>query len=72
MKGNEILKAGKYDYAADCYSLAIKYAPQDDVELRGILYSNRSLAYFRKKQFREAKEDAQQCLEYRPQWSKVC
>ena len=71
MKGNEILKDCKYEYAVECYSLAIQYAPLDDAELQGVLYSNRSSAYFRAKQYRKAKEDAEECLKYRPQWSKV-
>ena len=55
----------------DCYSLAIKYAALDDVELLGILHSNRSSAYFRMKKYCKAKEDAEKSLKYRPKWSKV-
>ena len=72
LKGNEILKEDKYEFAVECYSLAIGYAPLDDIKCLGILHSNRSLAYFREKKFKNAKEDAERCLKYRPEWPKVC
>ena len=66
-----MFKEGKYDIAIDCYTLSIQYAaPADDV-LLGTLHSNRSHTYLRKKQFKKAKDDAEKCLKYRPNWSKV-
>jgi tetratricopeptide (TPR) repeat protein len=65
-----MFKEGKYDNAIDCYTLSIQYAPANDV-LLGTLHSNRSYACSQKKQFKKAKDDAEKCLKYRPNWSKV-
>ncbi|CAB4041590.1 TPR and ankyrin repeat-containing 1-like isoform X1, partial [Paramuricea clavata] len=67
-KGNEMFHIGKYGNAIDCFTLSIQYASVHDVTL-GMLYSNRSHAYFKKKQFEKAKEDAEKCVKYRPNWS---
>lgn len=64
-------KQENYDYAIDCYSLSISYAPSVNDTLLGMLYSNRAHAYFKKKQFVKSKCDAENCLKYRPHWSKV-
>ena len=63
----------KFDMAIDCYTLSIQYicSAVDGAELLGTLYSNRSQAYFKKKFFKKAKDDAEKCLKYRPNWSKV-
>jgi tetratricopeptide (TPR) repeat protein len=61
---------GKYGNAIDCFTLSIQYASVHYVTL-GMLYSNRSHAYFKKKQFKKAKEDAEKCVKYRPNWSEV-
>ena len=70
-KGNEMFRQKKFDMAIDCYTLSIQYAAADDAQLLGTLHSNRSQAYFKKKQFKKAKDDAEKCLKYRPNWSKV-
>ena len=70
-RGNEKFKNGSFDLAIDCYTLSIHYTPVNDVCLLGVLYSNRAHAYFKKKQFNKAKGDAERCLQYRPDWSKV-
>ena len=61
----------KFDMAIDCYTLSIQYAAVNNAQLLGILYSNRSQAYFKKKQFNQAKDDAEKCFKYRPNWLKV-
>jgi tetratricopeptide (TPR) repeat protein len=66
-----MFKQEKYDMAIDCYTLSIQYAPDHSVQLLGILHSNRSNAYLKKKLFKKAKDDAEKCLKYRPDWSKV-
>ena len=66
-----MFKNGSFDLAIDCYTLSIQYTPADDVRLMGTVYSNRAHAYFKKKQFKKAKDDAEKCLKYRPEWSKV-
>ncbi|XP_028397252.1 LOW QUALITY PROTEIN: TPR and ankyrin repeat-containing protein 1-like [Dendronephthya gigantea] len=69
-KGNEMFKEEKFDNAIDCYTLSIQYVPDGDDVLRGTLYSNRSQAYLKKKQYMKSKEDAEKCLKYRPNWGK--
>ena len=70
-RGNEMFKSENFDLAVDCYTLSIQYTRDDNAYLLGTLYSNRAHAYFRKKQFKKAKDDAEKCLKYRPDWSKV-
>ena len=70
-KGNEMFRWKKFDMAIDCYTLSIQYVAVDNAQLMGTLYGNRSQAYFKKKQFNKAKDDAEKCLKYRPNWSKV-
>lgn len=61
----------KYDNAIDCFNLSIQYTPVYDVTLQGMLYSNRSRAYFNKEKFKKAKKDAKKCVKYRPNWPEV-
>ena len=56
--------------AIECYTLSIQFAPSDD-ELLGILYSNRSQSYLEKNQYKKAKDDAEKCMKYRPDWPEV-
>ena len=69
-RGNEMFKIKKYDMAIECYTLSIQFAPSDGV-LLGILYSNRSQSYLEKNQYKKAKDDAEKCMKYRPDWLKV-
>lgn len=66
-----MFKEEKYDNAIDCYTLSIQYIPDNNDVLRGTLYSNRSQAYLKKRQYKISKEDAEKCLKYRPNWYKV-
>ena len=63
----------KYDLAIECYAMSIQYTvSENNAVFLGKVYSNRSQSYLKTKQFVKAKDDAKKCLEYRPDWSKVC
>lgn len=68
-EGNELYKAGKIQEAVTIWSQAI------DLEPRGpetaALYANRSLGHDLQKQYKEALEDADRCIEMKPDWFKV-
>ncbi|KAK2196050.1 bifunctional Heat shock protein Sti1-like/STI1 domain/Tetratricopeptide repeat 2/Tetratricopeptide repeat/Tetratricopeptide-like helical domain superfamily/Tetratricopeptide repeat 1/Heat shock chaperonin-binding [Babesia duncani] len=64
-KGNEAFKAGNFAEALNCFTEAINLNPGD-----GILYSNRSGAYASLGMFKEALEDANKCIELKPDWPK--
>lgn len=66
-KGNECIRIGKCTEAVLHYSFAIKLDPSD-----AALYSNRSLAFLKLKQFYYANEDAKKAIQLKPDWAKVC
>ena len=50
-------------------------APAAAIEIDGknhVLYSNRSAAYASKKDYNQALDDANKCIEIKPDWGKVC
>lgn len=66
-KGNLAVRAEQYNEAVLHYTFAIKMSPND-----AILYSNRSLAFLKLQQLYLANEDAEQAIQLRPDWAKVC
>ena len=66
-KGNEFMKAEKYDDALEMYSEAIEKDPSNYV-----LYSNRSAAYSKKEDFESALKDAEKTIELNSDWPKAC
>ena len=64
-KGNEYFRGGLYQKALEHYSEAIRIDPQNV-----LVYSNRSLAFSKLKDYPSALADACRCVEIRPQWAK--
>ena len=64
-KGNEYFRSGQYQKAVEHYSEAIRIDPQNV-----LVYSNRSLAYSKLKEYPSALADACKCVQIRPQWAK--
>jgi len=64
-QGNAALSAGKTDEAISFYTQGIAVAPKNHV-----LYSNRSAAYLKKNDYDKALEDAERCIEVKPDWPK--
>lgn len=55
-----------------CYTLALKFTPAYEKDLRATILSNRSLMYIKQGKAEEALKDAQDCVDSKPNWAKVC
>lgn len=64
-KGNEALAANKFDEAIEFYTEALKLDGNNHV-----LYSNRSAAYAKSKEYNKALEDAEKTIQIKPDWGK--
>lgn len=64
-KGNAALQNGRFDEAIKYYTEAIALDNNNHV-----LYSNRSAAYAKAKQYEKALEDAQKTISIKPDWGK--
>jgi stress-induced-phosphoprotein 1 len=65
-EGNEFFKQKQFDKAVESYSKAIEADPNSHV-----LYSNRSFAHNKLKQWKESLADAKKSIELQPGWVKV-
>jgi len=64
-KGNEALSKGHVSEAINLYTEAIQLEPSNHV-----LFSNRSAAYCKSREFDNAYEDALSCIKINPSWGK--
>ncbi|XP_064602093.1 stress-induced-phosphoprotein 1-like [Liolophura sinensis] len=64
-KGNKALEAGDCEEAVSLYTSALNLSPKNHV-----LYSNRSAAYAKAGKYLEALDDAERCIEAKPDWAK--
>lgn len=71
-KGNECVKKLNFPQAIRFYSQAIREATNDSSDIHHILYSNRSLAYLKNKEYYYALADAEKTIELAPNFVKVC
>ena len=62
-KGNKEFSAGNYEKAIEYFTTAISIDPTDHV-----FYSNRSACYSSLKEYTKALEDANKCIELKPDW----
>ena len=69
--GNELHKERKYDLMVDYYTLALEFTQISNIEVMASLLSNRCLALNNLKKFKEALEDAEQCIKIKPKWFRV-
>jgi stress-induced-phosphoprotein 1 len=65
-RGNAAFSAKEYDKAVEAFTEAIQYDPDNYV-----LYSNRSAAFASLGKYHEALEDANSCIQRKPDWPKV-
>ena len=72
-RGNDLFsnEANKLDLVIACYTLALKFTPEHEKDLRATILSNRCLMYIKRGNAEEALEDAQDCVDSKPEWSKV-
>lgn len=54
-----------------CYTLALKFTPEHEKDLRAAILSNRCLMYLKQGNAEEALKDARDCVDCKPYWPKV-
>ena len=64
-QGNQAFKAKDFEAAVSFYTQALTETPDEHTIL-----GNRSAAYYSMKQYDEALNDAQKCIDVNPDWSK--
>jgi len=63
--GTKAFTAKEFDKAIEHFTNAISESPEDHT-----LYSNRSACYYNKNEFTKALEDAEKCIQTKPDWGK--
>ena len=64
--GTKAFGAKDFNKAIEYFTEAINETPNDHT-----LYSNRSACYYNLNQFVKAREDAEKCIEVKPDWGKA-
>ncbi|EDR41059.1 SET domain-containing protein [Dictyostelium discoideum AX4] len=64
--GNKFFKEKRLNLAIENYNKAIEFDPSDYQS-----YTNRSLAYFQKKEYENSLEDSKEAIKINPQWDKA-
>lgn len=71
-RGNNLSKEPNLvDQAIACYSLALKFTPTIERDLKATIFSNRSLMYNKQGKANQALRDAQNSVENNPRWPKA-
>lgn len=71
-RGNRLSKGSNLvDLAIAYYSLALKFTPPKEKDLKATILSNRSLMYKKTGRDEDALKDAQMCVDNNPKWAKV-
>lgn len=75
--GNEYFRQKDYDNAIQCYSNAIAYCPNDDIENKeyqeqlATFYGNRAAAYFAEEEYELVIDDCSYALDHKADYVKV-
>lgn len=69
-KGNKCIKEHDYKQAIKFYSDALRVSNSLNCQESHILFSNRSFAYLKNKNFYYALADAERCIELKPEFVK--
>ncbi len=64
-QGNHFFHKKEYARAIEAYNGALTGLPND-----AAVYSNRSVAYLKEREFEKSLADAEMCIKLRPEWSK--
>ena len=73
-RGNQLLsckEASILDLVIACYTLALRFTPALEKDLRATILSNRSLMHKKRGNAEEALKDARDCVDSKPDWYKV-
>ena len=64
-------EANTLDLVIACYTLALRFTPANEKDLRATILSNRSLMHKKRGNAEEALKDARDCVDSKPDWHKV-
>lgn len=66
LQGNSYFTSLDYPNAIDCYSRCLSKIPENDLDFRKIVLSNRAQACIKQKKYTEAERDANDALNIDP------
>ena len=73
-RGNQLQSCKETNYldlVIACYTLALRFTPANEKDLRATILSNRCLMYIKQENAEEALKDARDCVDIKPDWPKV-